>query len=327
MNNRTIRRAMATAALGSSIFFAAGTGLAGAAEIPAPTGSATGAALDLGPVAKVSATSATADGSGGSAGAIGVEVLGSQVVGGSQTGTGTSSDSLLDTGDTPLGRVQVAPWDATVANGPTSRSASSDAAAARVTVIDTDTATLDVLQSSSSARHTSAASSGSASSDGVVLTLGGDTRIVLLHSESGSAGAASWVADLGGTHVVEQNASGACVIDLTPLLGLACVDSAGGLGALSAGVLRLEVPGVLSASGVTATTSGGSAVTVADTATAAVLAADDSRGAGAAVAGVLARTGTTSGLLVLLALASMLVGSLLVISQRLGLRAVTAPIA
>src|SRR5688500_6468343 len=101
MNIRTIRRTMAAAALGSTIFFA-GACTAGAAEIPAPAGTSTGAALDLGDIAKVSMTSAGAATSNGSASAVGVEILGTQVVGGSQTGTGTSSDSILDTGATPL---------------------------------------------------------------------------------------------------------------------------------------------------------------------------------------------------------------------------------
>ena len=84
---------------------------------PAPPGSSEAVALQVGDVVKVGYTNATANNDSGSATAdaltIGGQTLGTGT-GGTQKGNGSSHGSIYDSGDTPLGRLMVTPWSASV---------------------------------------------------------------------------------------------------------------------------------------------------------------------------------------------------------------------
>lgn len=214
----------------------------------APPGSAEAVAVQVPGVISVSHTQATA-GSGDASSTANVLELGGAVpdsrLGGSQQGEGTNSGNILDTGATPLGQVQVAPWEATAHTGADQRSASGKAAVARVSVIDSSTAHLDVLQSQSTATHTSTKSTGSSSTDGAVLTLGDALRIVLLHSEANSEGTGtSYLVGINGNNIgTSDQANGACAINADPLLTLLCLTASGGNGLAAASVADVGLGG------------------------------------------------------------------------------------
>jgi hypothetical protein len=214
----------------------------------APPGSAEAVAVQVPGVISVSHTQATA-GSGDASATANVLELGGAVpdshLGGSQQGEGTNTGNIVDTGATPLGQVQVAPWEATAHNGADQRSATGKAAVARVSVIDASTAHLDVLQSQSTATHTSTKSTGASSSDGAVLTLGDALRIVLLHSEANSEGTgSSYLLGINDTTIgTSDQANGACAINADPLLTLLCLTASGGNGLAAASVADLGIGG------------------------------------------------------------------------------------
>lgn len=291
---RNASRAALAATLMSSTLVLAAAG-AGAETIPTPaTGSfAEGVALQVKDVLTVGGTQAKADGSGGTATGNAVELLGTVVSGGTQTGVGESSDSVLDTGATALGQLQVAPWSAKVSETPTARTSESKAAAARLTVVDPNTAHVNVLQSESTATHTGAASTGHSSSDGATVSLGGPAgvNITLLHSEMDSSGkGATWLLDINGTRIGAQDQRGACLFDLTPTLGIGCMVA--GAMVPFASVLGADVAGLVQVTGVASSARGGTAVMGVDVGRdTAGRAADMSRHDGAR-SGVLARTGS-----------------------------------
>jgi hypothetical protein len=117
---------------------------------------------------------------------------------------------------------------------------------------------LSVLQSKSDASWTSAASSGSSSSDGAILNAGGGASkggltVDLLHADANSSGTqSSYLLSINGNEIGSSSqVNGACVINIPSLLSLSCVTAAGGAGSSAAEVVHtvlgpgtpLETPG------------------------------------------------------------------------------------
>lgn len=166
-------------------------------------------------IVAISDTSADSD---GSASATALSLGDETVVGGTQEGEGESSGEIFDSGDTELGRLALAAWEAAV----DSDSAHSRATFVRLTVIDEDTVDARVLDS-----YSEATSNGSESySEGVRITLGGGAEndgltIVLLRSESSSDGEGSvYLASVNGEEIFndEQVEGQLCAVDANPLL-------------------------------------------------------------------------------------------------------------
>jgi len=208
---------------------------------PPPPGEADAVAVKLDPILELSHTHAKADhtGAGSSATANVLELptggpLIDGILGGTQTGVGHSEGGLLDTGDTPLGRLQLTPWSATVTSTSTHRHSEAEAAVLRLVLIDPDTLFLNVLQSQSVADNddTTNKSSGSSSSDGAVLGLGGALTVDVLHAETSSSGeGSSYVIGINGNNLItDQDVGGACAIAVDPLIDLTCVSASGGTG-------------------------------------------------------------------------------------------------
>jgi len=170
----------------------------------------------------------------GSASSTGIEVLGSQVVGSSQEGEGTSQTALIDTADLGVPadaiRVAVAPSSSTV-NGDGSSESHSD-----LVVVDLGDGMfrLEVLSAD-------AASDGSAESDGVVLSSTQDPTgegIHVLHAEVAGGEGNTAVAVLGGTGVItdEQTGNAFCALDAVVVAAdVVCVAATEG-GGIGAGV-------------------------------------------------------------------------------------------
>jgi hypothetical protein len=139
---------------------------------------------------------------------------------------------VIDTGDQPPGRAQVAPWQASVEDGEDERSAESDAALARLTVVDRDTAHVEVLASRSSARHTDARSTGESESTGASVMLGGEDglRLVLLRAFASSEGEGhSYIVAINDTELfTSDQAEGQCQVEIPELLRLICLTAEGG---------------------------------------------------------------------------------------------------
>src|SRR5437868_7108309 len=152
--------------------------------VPAPVGQATATAANVVGVLGVANTASAATPTSAAASADALKIGNTTVVGGSQIGVGTNSGKVIDTGSTPLGRLQVLPWNANVSQSSAGQHASSSAAAARATLINPNVANLDLLQSGTSATHSGMKSSGSAYSDLAVANVGGvkGMTIKVLHS-------------------------------------------------------------------------------------------------------------------------------------------------
>ena len=204
----------------------------------APPGSATAVALEIKDILAIAKTDVEATGRGGTATANALEIGGAPLAeqtGGTQQGVGESHSALIDTGDTPLGRLQVTPWKAEVKNTEACREAYGEAALARLTLIDEQTLDVDVLQSSSRAQHCGLRSEGAGSSDGAVVNLGdGALSIILLHSDvaTGAEGHSYAIGLNGQTLISDADAGGACNVELPGLLALGCLMVGGGEGGL-----------------------------------------------------------------------------------------------
>lgn len=175
-------------------------------------------ALNVNDQIVVSSTSATTEGDG-SANATAIELGGETVSGGSQEGEGSSSGELGGTGETQLGSVSVAPWRAEVDG---EGNAESEAHAARVTVIDEDTAYVEVLSARSTATHEGSESE----SAGATIDLGdGQFHAILLHAYSNSKGeGGAALADINGNEIgSDEHFDGGCELPADPLLRLVCV--------------------------------------------------------------------------------------------------------
>ncbi|HEX4654857.1 MAG TPA: hypothetical protein VH274_03845 [Mycobacteriales bacterium] len=237
---KTIRRATIALALTPVLGMPAGlaaTALASASgnggttvSTPAPPGDASAVAAEVDGVVSVGKTKAHAGSGGGSADADALTVLGNQISGGSQQGTGSKTGNLIGTGDTPIGDAEVAPWSAKVANAGGGYQSHAEAALAHAKVADL--VELWLLHSQSDATWTPDASTGDAQSDGAEVSALGMLDIKVLHSEAHSTGKGH--SDL---LVVNDNeigssdqANGACKLDLSPVLNLLCLTASGGTG-------------------------------------------------------------------------------------------------
>jgi hypothetical protein len=235
---------------------APGTALAQEAPTttPAGDGSASAVAAEIEGVAAAGETEARAGQNDAEATANALSLGGeppSEQFGGSTKSDGDSdaSGGLLDTGDTPLGRLQLTPWEAhtrsaSATNG-NCRTAQGRAAVARLTLIDKDTLDVNLLQSQSDARHCGLKSFGAASSDGATVALGGEGGLLLtlLHTDVATD-------DDGNTYLVSINdneiltgeqAGGQCALEVPGLLGLTCLTVGGGEGTVFADVASLTL--------------------------------------------------------------------------------------
>jgi len=237
---KNVRRATIALALTPMLSVPAGltaTALAGAAgngtttvTTPAPPGDASAVAAEVDGVISVGKTKAHAGSDGGTADADALTILGNQISGGSQSGTGSKSGNLIGTGDTPIGDAEVAPWSAKVANAGGGYQSHADAALAHANAADL--VELWLLHSQSDATWTPDTSTGDAQSDGAEVSALGMLDIKVLHSEAHSTGKSH--SDL---LVVNDNeigssdqANGACKLDLSPVLNLLCLTASGGQG-------------------------------------------------------------------------------------------------
>ena len=208
----------------------------------APPAHADAAALLIDGVIGVGHTTADAGPSSSSASANAVEVGGKPLIdgttGGTQKGNGSSSGALLDTGSTPLGQLQLTPWQANASGGNGSSSSDADAALARVILGNPSVAKASVLQSSSHARYDASGSSGSATSDGAVVDAGGGALTVdLLHAESSSSGSggSSYLASINGNQIgTSGQANGGCTLTVPQVISLSCLTASGGPGSTTA---------------------------------------------------------------------------------------------
>jgi hypothetical protein len=258
------RLAFAAGAVISSISLSTMTGTAAAGplgiDVPAPVSTAEATAADVLGLVGVGHTAAQAGPTSQAAGNV-LELGDAVLVGGSQQGPGSNSGSILDTGQTDLGRLAVAPWDATVA--PDNNSASANAAAARVSLLDPEVIGLDVLQSSSAAQWDEVLSRASASSDAVVLRIGTPepTVIKILHAESDSEGHGfTYLISINDETVIGIDTlnQALCSLDLG-LAQLSCLNVSGGVGQVLAQVLGVSIPaaGGLDVNAIRATVAGG----------------------------------------------------------------------
>ncbi len=229
-------------------------GLAGAqtaetTTTPAPPGSSEAVALNVLDVAKVGHTQAGANGqsANGSATAVGLggRPLIDGVTGGSQNGKGKNEGAALDTGNTPVGRVMVTPWGVTVEDDGNTRSSESDAALLKLVLVNSGTASVNVLHTNSKASHNDERSTGKTTSDGARVNVGGQNGITVtvLHSEtsSESEGSSSYILGVNNTRVLSSDSSGNCALNVPGVITLACVQAAGGPGSSSAAAAQASV--------------------------------------------------------------------------------------
>lgn len=243
-------------AVGMGVLLTIGTsgalaGTAGAETVttPAPPATASGSGLHIPGVLSVGTTGAGADGADAASGAVVVSLLGQPLIGGGQAGTGHTEDALIDTGETPLGQLEVAPWEATAASGDSARAAEAKAAVARADVISPDLLHVDLIQSQSGVAHTDPLSAGASSSDAAVIRFGSLT-LKVLHAETDMHGVArTWLLDVNGMKIGETVGSG-CLADLAPVAAAGCQVSGGG----AAGATIADVVGDDVASLITGTT-------------------------------------------------------------------------
>lgn len=211
---------------------------------PAPPGQASGVAVQVGSLAGVSGTGATADPSGSSAQASAISVGGQPVanLGGTQKGDGQTGGALVDTGASLPARVEVAPWQASAASAPDSRSSQASAAALRAEVPKVVRA--GVLTSESQASHRTEKSTGRAASNGADVTVLDTTHVTVLHSEVGSEdrGHSNLVAvngaEIGTDEQLGKNPL--CGLDTAGLVSVACLTASGGtVGAITTGAAEV----------------------------------------------------------------------------------------
>lgn len=201
----------------------------------APNGTASSTVVKVGEIVTISETEAEAGPETGRARA-GVIYLNGQPVlgtGGEQEGAGRKEDALFDTGETPLGRLQLAPWEVEVTEGDSERTARGRSAALDLYVVDEDTVSVVLLESRSEARHSDGRSSGSSSSDGARLRIGGDlVDVTILHSEASSEnGSKSYVLKVNGTEIGNDEQLGQiCNLEIPNVVIVGCLQTGGGTG-------------------------------------------------------------------------------------------------
>ncbi len=234
-----------------------------AATQPAPPAQSSATAAQVDGVVSIGHTSAYADGQRSNATANPLEVGGKTVIGGSSAG-GRQSGSAFDTGSSPLGRLVLAPWEASAGGG----ASSGDAALARAYLLNPNTAQLGLLESRSTATYGPAASHGHSSSDAASVNLGnGSLALLLLYSQADSSGrSSSYLVGINGQEIgTSGQANGRCALTLPQLLQFSCLTASGGTGAggvtsSSAQVARLVAAnGRVPVSAISTTSKGGSA--------------------------------------------------------------------
>jgi len=232
---------------------------------PAPGGSAEAYALKLASILAISHTKANAGPGSASSTADPLELGGSNPpdphFGGSG---GNNNGALFDTSpQAPANqfRLAITPWSN---NNSASSSQSTSSAMAQILYLSlgdpstSQSANLSVLQSKSDATWTPAQSTGSSSSDGAILNLGGGASkggltVDLLHADANSSGSqSSYLVSINGNEIGSSSqVNGACVINIPSLLSLSCVTATGGAGSSAAEVVHtvlgpgtpLETPG------------------------------------------------------------------------------------
>ena len=244
------RWAVAAGILAVTTIGAAGVGYADIIKInvPAPVSTAEAVAADVAGVVGVGHTQGTTGQNTATATANAIELGGKPLIGVTQEGVGSKADALLDTKQTPLGRLEVAPADAKVAQNGGTKTAEGNAALARANVINPDTVKADVLQSSSQTSWENNVSRAFSSSDALVLQLGGVDGLTLrvLHSEANSEGFGfTYLLALNDQPLVsiDEISKQVCAIDLGDLLDVACLAVKGGVGAVTTEVLGVDVGG------------------------------------------------------------------------------------
>lgn len=174
----------------------------------------------------ISHTNAKSDGDSGEASANVIETNGepaSEEVGGSagdgESNEGAAFDSTQQGGEDAPGSMKVAPWEASSQNG----QSEARAALLRLTIgPEAEVATLDVLQSESTADGESA----KASTDGAKLTVGGDQLVVtVLHAEeSTESGGVVYVVGINEEQIVTgEDADGQCAVQVPGVIDLNCL--------------------------------------------------------------------------------------------------------
>lgn len=247
------RRLLAVSAGAAALILPVGIAGAQTAETttsPAPPGSSEAVALNVLDLIVIGQTGAKADGSSGEANATALGLLGDEplidgATGGSQKGKGASEGSLFDTGDTPIGRVMVTPWGVSVEDDGTTRSSESDAALLKLILINSGTASVNVLHTHSEASHTDQKSKGRTESDGAkVNVLGeGGVTVTVLHSETSSEadGSSSFLLGVNDTKVGTSDQGGSCALSAPGVITLGCLQAEGGEGSSSAAAARASL--------------------------------------------------------------------------------------
>jgi hypothetical protein len=241
----------------------------------APAGTAESYAAKLGSLVGVSHTSATASGTGTSSTANPLEIGGQPLsgqFGGTQSGAGSKSGALLDTGPSSQFRLAVTPWSVSNTQSPTQSTASAVSDILSLDLGDPTTATsasVRVLQSQAGATWTPTASTSGSSSDGALISLGGPSGLNLdvLHSGTGSSGSGSFLASVNGTQIGSSSqTNGACSLTLPSLLSLNCLTGTSGTGggltdqaASVVGAVLGSGPNALGIGAITSTSSAGTA--------------------------------------------------------------------
>lgn len=294
--------------------------------VPAPVGQATATAANVVGVVGVANTASAATPTTGAASADALKIGNTTVVGGQQIGVGSTSGKAYDSGTTPLGRLQVLPWNANVSQSASGQQANSSAAAVRGTLLNPDFANADILQSGTSANHTGMTSSGSAYSDAAVLNFGGAKGMTLkiLHSQSSSNGQGiTYVLSFNDKPLIAVDQLGAhlCALNLPSILNVSCLAVAGGLGNVSTQVLGLQVggPNGLVGHALQATGSGGNAQVApaaANTPAGPTVVQGNQVARGAASSTALARTGAAIGFAFSVAVALLALGGVILAIRR-----------
>ncbi|HEU5034169.1 MAG TPA: hypothetical protein VFT62_05335 [Mycobacteriales bacterium] len=203
---------------------------------PAPPSDTSATALKVDDLAEAGHTHAHAGSTGTTADADSLGLGGKTLVDGKTGGStnqGNAGGSLLDTGQTPLGRLAVTPWSASANQDATGSSASSDAAVAAANVLGPKVLQVWLLHSTSNATWTSASSQSSSTSDGAEVNAGdGALDVKVLHSETNSNGkGSSSLLNINGQDVGSSDqANGGCAISVPSVLSLTCLDASGGAG-------------------------------------------------------------------------------------------------
>ena len=233
-----------------------------------PPGAAEANALLIDPLLAIAHTKATAgDGSGsatGNAVELGGEPLIDGMTGGTQQGVGSKDGSLLDTGVTPLGQLQLTPWSATVTSAGGTTTSDGDAALLRLFLVDPTMLRVALLQSHSHAQSDSNGTSSSSSSDGAVVNAGdGALDVHVLHAESSSSsGGHSYLIGINGNEIgSSDDANGSCALDVPDVVSLSCLTATGGTGTAASAVGEATLGGGQAGGTVVGTQASGQQVT------------------------------------------------------------------